>query len=129
MSAALECPAVKKKPPQRESIGEAFRRLREQFGLTLEEVAERLAESVPDMWRLAKALGAVIRDDRNRRGMTIERFSEAIGVDVKMLQVVEAGHTIDFDARVFCRIAAALRRTPDELVTMTHIRERRMTVQ
>lgn len=92
-------------------------------------MVERLAELEPAAWRLAKALGAVIREDCSRRRITIDQLSKAARVDVQKLLVIETGQTTDVEAGEFCRIAAALGRTPDELMTLARLREKRMAVQ
>ena len=120
-----------KKPPRPEAVAEALRRLREEAGLTLEEAAEKLAdiESSGHYWRMAKAFGAVVRAERKRCKYSIEELANVARVDLGTLRTIETGMTTDVDARDFCQIAFAVGRTPDELMTMTHIREERTGVQ
>lgn len=55
------------------------------------ERASQLARQSPRFLREAEALGARVRELRQARGWTLERAAEAMSLDLKHLQKIEAG--------------------------------------
>ena len=83
--------------------------------LALQRVLERkgLAAS-PDEQRLVR-VGRVVRDGRQREGLTLQQLAKRTGLSVSMLSQIERGETAASVVTLF-RLSSALRRTVSELL-------------
>lgn len=115
----------------RKAFGETLRELRLQKGWSLEEADAMLQDAFqedPDPL-LARALGLVVRQLREKQKMSRVQLSAASSLPVRFISNLERGKVQNATLTQIVRISMALNHSIVDLVNQVEIRERQLKIK
>jgi transcriptional regulator with XRE-family HTH domain len=103
----------------KKAFGEAVRQIREEKGLSIEEAAALVKQSMGkvDLSRAARALGIVVRRLREEQKLSRAQLSSASGLTLRLIIKLERGKAHDASLTDIVRICYALNIAPIDFVS------------
>ena len=103
----------------KKAFGEAVRQIREEKGLSIEEAAALVKQSMGkvDLSRAARALGIVVRRLREEQKLSRAQLSSASGLTLRLIIKLERGKAHDASLTDIVRICYALNIAPTDFIS------------